>query len=263
MRPLNYGEAMQANEPSDSGFARTLRIIEAFTAAQSTLTVAEIARKAGLPLSTTYRLVGEMATHRVLVKEESGYVLGLRLWELATRGSNTVVLSRTARPFIEDLHEAFGQHAQLAVLDGSDVIYVDRRSADTGTVVNIIDVASRLPARATSSGMVLASYADYLTQKRIIESEVRNVASNAPSDPETLRRLWAEIRRQGYCRADGWIEPNVSSVAAPLRNAAGVVAAISLFLPNDGHSTKAAIPALQMAAAAISRSLGWKPGLRQ
>jgi DNA-binding IclR family transcriptional regulator len=253
---------MKRNTPGESGLARALRIVEAFTTEQTTLTVAEIARKTGLPISTTYRLVGEMVVHGVLAKTEDGYTLGLRLWELATRGSKPVVLSRAARPYIEDLQHTFGQHAQLAVLDGTDVIYVDRRSAESGAVVNIIDIASRLPARLSSSGMVLAAHADFMTQRSILNSSLEQPTANAPAEPERLKLLWAEIRRQGFCRADGWIDEEVSSVAAPVRDLSGVVAAVSLFLPNDGKSSRSAVPAIQMAAAGISRALGWRPPQR-
>ncbi|MEV7646868.1 IclR family transcriptional regulator [Arthrobacter sp. NPDC089319] len=260
MRPVMDGEVgMERKTSGESGLARALRIIEAFTSEQTTLTVAEIARRADLPVSTTYRLVGEMLSHGVLTKAEDGYVLGMRLWELATRGSKTVGLSRAARPYIEDLQHTFGQHAQLAVLEGTDVLYVDRRSAERGAVVNIIDVASRLPARLSSSGMVLAAYADYVTQRRILSSPVEQLTANTPIEPERLKLLWAEIRRQGFCRADGWMEDDVSSVASPVRDMSGVVAAVSLFLPNDGKAPRAAIPAVQMAAAGISRALGWRP----
>ena len=73
---------------SDSGgsvVGRAVRVLEAFSPAAAVLTLTDISRHTGLPLTTVHRLVGELASHGVLEREASGgYRIGLRLWEIAS-----------------------------------------------------------------------------------------------------------------------------------------------------------------------------------
>jgi DNA-binding IclR family transcriptional regulator len=238
--------------------SRVVRVLEAFDRRQSVLSAAEISQLAGLPIATTYRVVNEMAAHGMLDRVQGGgFRTGVRLWELALRGSRTLDLRNAALPSMEDLQFVVRHHIQLSILDGTDVLYVERLSSDT-SVVNITSVAGRLPARLCSPGLVLAAFSSPAAQERIIASPAHPPTGFVVSDPQELGRMLAQIRREGYCRLDGWIDESASGVSVPIRETTGaVIAALSAIVPNDGSTPARTLTGLRTAAVSISRRLGW------
>src|SRR5262245_11740161 len=120
----------------ESVLARVVRIFEAFTAEDSALTVSEIARRTGLHVATASRLVAELVSYGCLARDSDRRVrIGVRMWELATRASPTLSLRDAAMPFMEGVHDVVGHHVQLGVLDGDEVLFLERLSAP-GAVIN-------------------------------------------------------------------------------------------------------------------------------
>src|SRR5688572_8924763 len=114
----------------ESSLARAIRIIAAFTPDEASLRVSEIARRTGLHVATASRLVAELTTHGLLERGPDREVrVGVRLWELAARASPTRSLREAALPYLEDVHAVVGHHSQLGVLDGADVLFLERLSA--------------------------------------------------------------------------------------------------------------------------------------
>lgn len=241
----------------DNLLARAVRILEAFDADHPSLQVAAVARRAGLPLPTTYRLVGELVHLGLLERGADRKVrVGLRMWELASRSSETVGLRDAAMPFIDDLHATIRQHTQLAVLEGDEVLYLERKSARGTEVVNITRTASRLPAHSCSSGLVLLAHANAGVQERVLDSVLRPLTPHTVTDPAELRRHLAETRYRGYAVAHGWVHEEASGVAVPVWGPDGeVVAALSVIIPNEDGRAAPIIPALLATARGISRAL--------
>ncbi|HEY3472493.1 MAG TPA: helix-turn-helix domain-containing protein, partial [Amycolatopsis sp.] len=157
----------------ESSIARAARIIAAFTADETSLTVSEIARRTGLHIATASRLIAELTTHGLLARGPGREVrVGVRLWELAARASPTTSLRDAAMPYLEDLHAVVGHHAQLAVLDGDDVLFVERLSA-RDAVINYSQIAGRLPVHLSSSGHVLLAYAPAEVRERVLRRPMR------------------------------------------------------------------------------------------
>ena len=250
---------MKRSSPGETGLSRIVKVLEAFDRGNANLTPAEIARRTGLPAASTYRLVNEMVKVGFLDRADGRVQTGVRLWELASRESRTLNLRNAALPFMEDLQDAIKQHTQLSVLDGTDILYIERLSA-VGAVVNITRIAGRLPAIVASPGLVMAAFSPPELQQAVLDTVPPKFTEYTPALATDFRRIFADVRRQGYARADGWIDAGVSGVAAPIRNVDGkVIAALSALLPNDGKTPRIALPAVQIAAASISRSLGWSP----
>lgn len=128
-------------KPPDGGgrptvTSRVLDILEAFSAERTALNITQISRRAGLPLSTAHRLVGELTRWGALEREPGGvYRIGLRLFEVAALAPRGPALREAAMPFLEDLYEATHENVHLAVLDGLEVVYIERISADRKSVV--------------------------------------------------------------------------------------------------------------------------------
>jgi DNA-binding IclR family transcriptional regulator len=241
--------------PGESVLARVVRILAVFEPDRPEVPVTAIARSSGLHVATASRLVAQLVEHGLLERTESGRVrVGLRLWELGQRASPTLSLREVAMPFLEDLHTAVGHHVQLGVLDGTEVIFTERLSAPRA-VVNYTRIAGRLPLHASSSGLVLLAHAPAELQERILALPLERLTDRTVADAGELRRLLARIRREGAVVTEGFIHPDATGVAVPVRDGANdVVAALATIQPSDG-TAGALVPALRATAHGIHRAL--------
>lgn len=225
---------MARSTSGESVLERVVRILEAFTPSDRALTVGEVSRRAGLPAATGSRMVAEMVSHGLLTRDADRRVrVGTRLWELASRASPTLSLRELAMPVLEELHALVGHHAQLGVLDGEQVLFVERLSAEQA-VVNYTRIAARLPLHASSSGLVLLAHAPADRQERVLAAPLARFTASTPTDPGDLRRRLAAVRRDGFVVCSGYLHPEATGIAVPVRDERRqVAAAVSVIVPND------------------------------
>jgi DNA-binding IclR family transcriptional regulator len=232
-----------------------VRILEVFTPDDPALTVSEISRRTGLHLATASRLVAELAEHGFLARDADRRVrVGMRLWELGTRASPTMSLRDAAMPFLEGVHDVVGHHVQLGVLDGDEVLFLERLTAP-GAVVNYTRIAGRLPMHGSSSGLVLLAHGPAALQERILAGPLKAYTAHTITNPTALRSTLADIRRQGYAYCPGYLHEEALGIAAPVRGRQGeVVAAFSVIVPNDAGAASV-VPVVRTAARGVSRAL--------
>jgi DNA-binding IclR family transcriptional regulator len=243
----------------ESVLSRAIRIIEVFSPTEPALPVSEIARRTGLHVATASRLIAELADHGLLERcPDRSVRIGVRMWELGWRASPRLGLRDAAMPFLEDLHAVVGHHAQLGVLDGGDVLFIERLSAHD-SVVNFSRIAGRLSLPHSSSGLVLLAHAPVEVQEEVISRPLHPPTAAALSTPQQLRAALADVRRQQSAVLAGHQHPDAAGVAVPVRDGRGnVVAALSVIVPNDGRA-RSLVPALLAAARGITRALSEPP----
>jgi DNA-binding IclR family transcriptional regulator len=236
--------------------ARALAVLAVFTADAPRQTLSEISRQAHLPLSSTHRLVGELTRWGALERDVEGrYSIGLRLWELGSLAPRSIELRDAARPVMQDLYEITHENVQIAVLDEREVVYVERVSGRQAVHV-VTRPGTRMPPHATAVGLVLLAHSTPALVEEILDRPLRKYTEHTLTDPRRLRRVLAEVRRQGYAISDRQIEVVSASVAAPIHDRAGaVVAALSLVVPAAGGWARRYSTAVQASARAISRNL--------
>jgi len=238
----------------DSMASRIVRVLDTFGPDRTVQTASDIARRAGLPSSSAHRIVAELAASGLLERDDDGRVrLGMRLWELALRGSTALRLRQAALPHMARVQERIREHTQLAVLERDEALFLERLShPDAGA--NITRIAGRLPLHASSSGLVLLAFADPAVRERVLAEPLRAVSRETVTDAAVLRELLAGIRRSGFVVAPGSVETVSTGVAVPLRDRGEVVAALSVVLPRE-VAPDAALAALRDAAGAIEAEL--------
>ena len=246
---------MARSDSGESVLERVVRILEAFTPETPVLQVSEVARRAALPVATASRLIAELVEHGLLARDADRQVrIGTRLWELGLRASPTLSLREKAMPAMEGLQRSIGHHTQLGVLDGDEVLFVERLSADEA-VINLTRIAARLPLHASSSGLVLLSYGSAVLQERVLQRPRHRYTPATVTDAVALRSLLAEVRKQGFALCPGYIHPDATGIAVPVRNAdRQVVAAVSVIVPNDAGA-RGHVVALTAAAREIGDRL--------
>jgi DNA-binding IclR family transcriptional regulator len=255
------GENAEASEPSARSVAdRLLSVLDAFDLERPALSLTEISRHCALPLATTHRLVAKLAEWGALERGSGGeYHIGLRLWEVAALAPRGLGLRDAALPFLEDLYETTHENVHLAVLDGLDVLYVERLSGRSAVGV-LSRVGARWPTHATGVGLVLLAHSPAELQNEVCARPLRAFTEHTITDPARLRRVLAEVRRTGCAISDRQVTDDAVSVAAPVRGPKGdVTAAVSVVVPAEDAQTYALIPAVRVAARGISRALMWRP----
>jgi DNA-binding IclR family transcriptional regulator len=260
-----------ATAPSDAAPAlpgtpvlvRALSLLAQFTEQRRALNLSELSRQAGLAPATALRLVRHLTEWGALERLEDGrYVVGLRLWEIASLSPRGHGVRQIALPYLEDLYEVTRHHVLLAVREGTDAVLIDRLSSRTATEV-AYRVGGRMPLPTTAVGQVLlASAGPDLLQELISQQAVPHEAQVGVPDsgglpPALLRGVLANVRQSGVAVVRRDHPSRTVSVAAPIHGAdGGVVAALSIVVPDAQTPAHELVPLVRAAARAISRSLG-------
>lgn len=236
---------------------KVLDVLGTFQADCVELTLSEISRRSGLPLSTTHRLVRELTAWGALERNPDGrYHIGLHLWEIAALAPRGLGLREVALPFLEDLYEATHENVQLAVRDGLEVVYVERLTGRDSVRV-LTRVGGRFALHATGVGLVLLAHAPAEVQEQLLGGTLERWTPETITSPRELRRVLADVRQRGYAVSDRQVTMDALSVAVPIRAEGDrVVAALSLVVHADGAQPGALAATLTVAARGISRALG-------
>lgn len=238
---------------------RAFRLLSAFAPADLSLSLSALSARAGLPKSTTLRLAQKLAQFGALERTAEGeYVIGLRLFELASLAPRGHGLRATALPFMEDLHHATRQHVLLAVRDGEEAVLVDRLSA-RGAGQVLYRVGGRLPLHSTGVGLVLLAHAPAQVQSSVLARSLRLMPENVAMPELQLRGRLAAIRRDGVAVISRPYPEPMSAVAAPIYSGSAVLAAISVVAPVADPEPVTLTPAVVAVARAISRAMAHDP----
>ncbi len=247
---------MARGSDGESVLHKHLRVLESFDALRPFLTLSEIADAAGLAPSTAHRLVGELEREGLLERlPDRTYRLGVRLWEFASQTPGALGLREVARPWMNAVHARVGQHTQLGVLSGTDVLFIERMST-RDAVVNATIIGGRLPLPLSSSGMVLLAHADGEVVDDVIRAGWVPPTPRAIRDGDELRSRLRDVRAQGFAVMDGHIYEGSRGIAVPVHGpGTSVYAALGVVVPVTDASPTAVIELLVIAAARISRAL--------
>ena len=268
-RPTEDADAAAAtpaeapDRPADhrSVAARVFAILDAFSTPPSatSLSLTAIAERAGLPLSTAHRLVREWVEWGGLERQPDGhYTLGLRLWELGVRAPTAHNLRTIAMPYLEDLYESAHEHVHLAILDGTDALYLEKLSGHRAVPI-ASRVGGRLPLHSTGVGLVLLAYAAPAFVEDYLARGLRQFLPQTMTSPDALRKRLATIRGLGLAVMSEEMTAGSSSIAAPIRDRTGnIVAAISVVVRTDPDDLLRFEHDVRLAARGASRALGWR-----
>jgi DNA-binding IclR family transcriptional regulator len=251
----------RTGEPGRTVSSRLLQVLFAFRPDQSTLSLAELVRKTGLPYPTVRRLAMELVLAGALDRGHDGrFAVGLRLWQLGTLAPLAQPLRATAQPFMEDLFAALRQHVQLAVLEGRQAVIVERLSASHAPEL-VSQVGGGLPLHCSGVGKVLLSHAGAALIDDVLRGPLRRYTPRTVVDPGALRKEIAQCRRTGTAFVRGELTVDAESVATRIVNGEGhVVGALSVVLRSGSVKRQAVLPSLIASGLGISRRLGWRPG---
>jgi DNA-binding IclR family transcriptional regulator len=213
--------------------------------------------------STTHRYVLTLSELGYLEQQASRkYRLGYRAADVGMAALNSLDVRRHARSLLDELRETTSSAVGLAVLDGAEIVYVDRAgdAQSAQAEVNLgIGLGSRLPVHCTAAGKLLLAYIPESEQRIVIsETTLAKHGPNAITSKRQLREQLEEIAGNGFATANGEFAAELCAIAAPVRDEAGdVVAAVGLADRSSIASLLKLRPFLISAAHNISQRLGY------
>ncbi|BBY36895.1 putative transcriptional regulator, IclR family protein [Mycobacterium mantenii] len=188
------------------------------------LTLAQIVRRTGLPRSSAHRMLERLVQLRWLRRSGRDYELGMRLVELGSLAVHQDRLVRAAGPLLRELHRATGLVVHLAVLDGPDVLYLDKVGASPLAPIPT-RVGGRQPAHCTAVGKAILAYRD---EDAPVDLAVRKTRYSIATGAQLAVEL-SRVRAHGVAFEREESLPGFGCVAAPIGE------------PGEGQEVKAAV----------------------
>ncbi len=212
------------------------------------LTLAQIVRRTGLPRSSAHRMLDRLVQLRWLRRNGRDYELGMRLVELGSLAVHQDRLVRAADPLLDELHRATGLVVHLAVLDGPDVVYLEK----IGDQRIPTRVGGRQPAHCTAVGKAILAYGDRDAE---VDLRVRKTRYSISTGARLAAEL-AKVRAHGVAFEREESLPGFGCVAAPIGSPGEAVAAVSVCAPMNRMTFASRLTApVRMTAMGIWRNV--------
>ena len=245
----------------DSTLLKGLKVLETMAVCREPRGVTDLSAELKLLKSNVHRVLQTLLHAGYIRKEpDSGrYECTLKLWALGGNVADHLDARSAARPHMKELWERTGEGVHLAMLEGHEVLYIDRLESRHAVRVNIPS-GGRGPAACISTGKILLAHAD----DRAIDfaaQHLKRYTTRTITDAETLRKELKKIKTTGYVVNRGEYREGVAGIGAPIFDGDGqAVAALGMSMPRDRLTAsllKQLLPQLLNAVDAISRDLGY------
>lgn len=246
-------QQIRAERPLTS-VGKALRLLAAFRGVTPPIGVSELARRAGLPKSTTFRFLADLEQVGFVERDGSDYRLGMSLFEL---GSRVMVcrpngLRDIAMHHMSELHARTGQSAHLGVLEGVDVVYISKVSHGLQTLRHHHQPGSRTPATCSALGKAILAFSGKDVVREIVESGLPRRTKYSITEVQRLVAAITRIRQQGVAYENEEDRLGVCGFAAPIMLDGRAVAAVSLSVPAPVTNAPRLSGAVREAAAKVS-----------
>ncbi|MFV8382375.1 IclR family transcriptional regulator domain-containing protein [Corynebacterium hindlerae] len=239
---------------------RGLAVIRSFGTERPRQTLSEVAEETGLARATARRFLHTLVTLGYADTDGSTFWLTPRILELGFSYLSALELPSIAQPRLEQLSRSIKESSSLSVLDGTDIVYVNRVPVRKIMTVSIT-IGTRFPAFATSMGRVLlADLPESELEEYWANADLSSLTPQTITAREKLNSQLQAVRDQGFAIVDQELEPGLRSVAAPIYSPAGkVIAAINVSTQSALRTTedikRTIVPELLETARAITTDL--------
>jgi IclR family transcriptional regulator, pca regulon regulatory protein len=215
--------------------AKGMDVLSLVVHSKTVLGITEISRVLNLSIGSVQRVTNTLQKLGYLRKDENkqGYVLGYKAWGLGLSIIKDIDLKRVAHPYLQELSQEIGETVNLAILDGRDIVYVDR--IKTEQIINInLSIGSRLPVYCTSMGKSLLAFLPDNEISKILDAiDIKPITPNTITDKSRLLEELQQVRQRGFSLNDRELEIGLRSVAAPVRDESKrVIAAVNIAVPS-------------------------------
>jgi DNA-binding IclR family transcriptional regulator len=224
-----------AAAPAPTGYStvrKAMAVISAFSYGEPVLGVSEIARRLGMGKSTVHRILATLQADGYVERTaDERYRLSIRMYEIGLQVAASSELRQLVHPALEQLRNESRETAHLAVLSGTDVVYLDR--LESPHMIRLFtQVGRRRAAHATSSGKVLLAFGTPADVDTVVAGGMPRLGPRTITTRPLLEQSLEQVRLDGYAISVEESARGVSSVAAPVFDGDGqCVGAVSVAGP--------------------------------
>ena len=242
---------------------RAVQLLQCFSISQSEQTLGELSERAKLSKSTVFRILQTLERHRVIVFNPvvNRYALGIKLFELGGRVIFPLSFRSVAAPFLDSLSHKRERTVLAAMLEGGELLYIDRRERKDSVRFSS-EIGKRRPPHFGMLGKTLMAYLPEEEVSELLKRyPLKKIAARSVTNPRIFKGQLREIRERGYTFEDNEYVDGLVGMAAPVRNSPGeVVAAVGVTFPSfkaNERMLAEAIVEVKEATAEISLALGY------
>lgn len=235
---------------------RALAILDCFTEKKTNFSLTELSHSIGLSPSTTLRMLGTLESKNYIFRdpENMRYYLGFRLAQLSNIAFANLDVCRVVKPHLEKLHRQFDESMGIYILKDNRRVCVERLEC-TQPLRSVVSVGQTQPLTKGASGRLLLAY--------MPEEEIQSLLVE---DKSVTAEDLARVREYGYAVSHGERQAGVVSIAAPIFNASGCIAA-ALFISGpevrfDQYLINQLIAEVTKTAKTISLEMGYNPEVK-
>ncbi len=217
-----------------TALSRGLSVIRAFGPDTPRMTLADVARKVGLPRATVRRSLITLETLGYAESDGRTFSLTPKILTLGQAYLASSPLTSAARPLMDRLAEKLHETCWAAILDEGDVLLIVN-SRTSRILTAGLSVGSRLPAYCTALGRVLlAALPDHELEQFLESLKPKQFTPYTMTNIDEIRRSIFETRMSGYSLSDSEVEVGLCSIAIPIVNSQGrTVAALNATAPSS------------------------------
>jgi DNA-binding IclR family transcriptional regulator len=203
--------------PASPAIVNAVAILESFDAESPSLSLSELSRRLGIAKASLFRNLNALEKRGYVVKSpgDGNYSLGVKVLDLARRFSQKDHFLKLGGYYTRELSRATGETSHLAILDGSDIVYVDV-SEGSQTVRAVVTRGDRIAAHCVASGKAILAYSPRQTVMDCFSKGLKPLTPRTLSSPEALMSDFERIRRRGFATNIGEWADDVAAVAFPI-----------------------------------------------
>ncbi|MFQ5774327.1 MAG: IclR family transcriptional regulator [Kiloniellaceae bacterium] len=252
---------MQGNAQKSSALEKAVTILEAVVGEARPLGLPDLTAQVGLPKQTVHRVVRQLEANGLLRRDAARdrYAIGPRMNRLALDTLYASCQAAPTRAILQELVATIGETCNVGMLDGHEVVYIDRVECDWPLRVRL-QAGSRVPVHCTAIGKLLLAHLPRKARRRwLAAAALPRYTDNTITDPGQFETELARILAQGYSTNDEEFALGLIAVAVPIRERGGrVLAALAVHAPTPRLSVEAAcahLPTLRAAAQRLGEAL--------
>jgi DNA-binding IclR family transcriptional regulator len=256
--------------PTVKSAERLLDVLELLARHTRPVPTMTIARECAIPKSSAHQLLNVMrARHFVTYYEaERAWGLGVAAFEIGSAYLRSEPLQRLGRPILAELTQRARETSHLAILHGTEVLYIDKEEAAGPAPKLVTEIGVRLPAHLTAVGRaVLAQLPEAQVRALYAQQPLVHRTGLGPTNVDELLRALAAIRRSGFAHEDQMVTPGISCIGAAVLSHEGVVvAAVGVTYVSAQRSSDEVAHLAELVrgmAARLSANLGHRPTLER
>jgi IclR family transcriptional regulator, KDG regulon repressor len=259
----NMEQPNEERSNSVQSIERVIAILTAFNREQREYSLTELSQKVGLTKSTMHRLLANLEHFQFIErdKQTQRYRLGIKLFELGVLVQTGFKLHDQARPILQQLTDTTGQASYLCIIEGNDVLCLDRIEGSDPVRVLTLELGGRIPFHCGGAPRALIAFLPDQRINDILGRGLRPITSQTIVDAVMLRNDIAMTRTQGYVVAHGDFTEHISAIGAPIfdhnHELAGAISIAGLEQRFNSDHIEELIEKTCAAAISISRRLGY------